>query len=130
MCISFPTTSCTAAPFISVSIGIPLTADAPVVFLTGPRCPLILWFATEIPLLEASLLPPVGHVSERERDSPLRVFYRAQVQLAEALLRTPCGPVAGLSAQRRLQLCPGGLRHPGGALPVAGAAHRHQAPAM
>ena len=53
-----------------------------------------------------------------------------QVKLAEALLRPPRGPVAGLSAQRPLQLCPGGLRRPGGALPVAGAAHRHQTPAM
>lgn len=53
-----------------------------------------------------------------------------QVKVAEALLWTPCGPVAGLPAQRRLQLCPGGLRHPGGALPVAGAAHRHQTPAV
>lgn len=53
-----------------------------------------------------------------------------QVQLAETMLRPPSSPVAGLSAQRWLQLCPGGLRHPGGAVPVAGAAHRHQTPAM
>lgn len=53
-----------------------------------------------------------------------------QIQLAEALLWTPSGSVAGLSAQRWFQLYPGGLCHPGGAFPVFGAAHRHQTPTM
>jgi len=34
--------------------------------------------------------------------------------------------VASLYAQRWFQLHPGGLRHPGGAVPVVGAADRHQ----
>lgn len=53
-----------------------------------------------------------------------------QVQLAEALLWPSSGPVAGVSAQCWLQLCPGGLCHAGGAFPVFGAAHRHQTPTM
>lgn len=38
--------------------------------------------------------------------------------------------MAGMSAERRLQLFPGGLCHPGGRAAVSGAAHRHQAPAV
>ena len=64
------------------------------------------------------------------RNIPIFYVCSVQVQLAEALLWPSSGPVAGLSAQRRLQLYPGGLCHPGGALPVLGAAHRHQTPTM
>lgn len=53
-----------------------------------------------------------------------------QVQLAEAVLRSPGGPVASVSAQCWLQLHPGGLCHPGGAFSVFGAADRHQTPTM
>lgn len=54
----------------------------------------------------------------------------AQVQLAEAVLRSEGGAVAGLPAVGGLQLRPGDLRGGGGAAADAGAAHRHQAVAV
>lgn len=55
---------------------------------------------------------------------------RTQVELAEAVLWTTGGCLAGLSAVGGLQLFPGGLCRPRGAAADPGAAHRHQAVAV
>lgn len=56
---------------------------------------------------------------------PLAHSLPVQVQLAETVLWEKSSTVAGLSAVSRLQLFPGGLCHPGGAVTDTGASDRH-----